>query len=73
MGLNYPIFSNQSIKRVQNVLKSGKVNYWTGKECEKFEREFSEYVGNKYAVTVSNGSVALEIALKTLNLKRKKI
>ena len=70
MGLNYPIFSNQSIKRVQNVLKSGKVNYWTGKECEKFEREFSEYVGNKYAVTVSNGSVALEIALKTLNLKK---
>ena len=70
MGLNYPIFSNQSLKRVQNVLKSGKVNYWTGKECEKFEREFSEYVGNKYAVTVSNGSVALEIALKTLNLKK---
>ena len=70
MGLNYPIFSNQSIKRVQNVLKSGKVNYWTGKECEKFEREFSKYVGNKYAITVSNGSVALEIALKTLNLKK---
>ena len=67
MGLNYPIFSNQSLRRVQNVLKSGKVNYWTGKECKKFEREFSKYVGNKYAVTVSNGSVALEIALKTLN------
>jgi len=70
MGLNYPIFSNQSIKRVQKVLKSGKVNYWTGKECKRFEQEFSKYLGNKYSVALSNGSVALEVALKALKLKR---
>lgn len=62
------MYSNQQIKAVTDVLKKNKTNYWTGKECLKFEREFSRYIGNKYSVAVSNGSVALEIALKALNL-----
>jgi len=70
MSLNYPKFNKNSIKRVQAVLKSGKVNYWTGNECKQFEKEFSKYVGNKYSVAVSNGSVALEIVLRALNLKQ---
>ena len=69
MKKNYPKFNKTTINKVQKVLKSGKVNYWTGKECNNFEKEFSKYIGNKYSVAVSNGSVALEIALKTLNLK----
>ena len=52
------------------MLKSGKVNYWTGIECKKFEQEFSKYLGNKYSIAVSNGSVALEIALQVLKLKK---
>ena len=70
MSLNYPKFNKNSIKRVQAVIKSGKVNYWTGNECKQFEKEFSKYVGNKYSVAVSNGSVALEIVLRALNLKQ---
>ena len=65
-----PIYTKKSIQKVGSLLKSGKVNYWTGKECKKFEKEFSNYLGNKYAVTLSNGSVALEIALRALNLKK---
>ena len=71
MKLSYPKYNLQTIKKVQQVLKSGKVNYWTGRECTLFEKEFSEYIGNKYAVSLSNGSVALELALKALNLKKK--
>ena len=71
MKLSYPYYNQDTIKKVQQVLKSGRVNYWTGKECTDFEKEFSKYIGNKHAITVSNGSVALELALKALNLKKK--
>tara|TARA_A100001015_G_C15039090_1_gene738331 strand:- start:2339 stop:3535 length:1197 start_codon:yes stop_codon:yes gene_type:complete len=71
MKLDYPYFNQNILNSVQKVLKSGRVNYWTGNECKEFEQEFSKYVKNKYSLTVSNGSVALEIALKALNLKKK--
>lgn len=65
-----PFYSTKSIKKIGPLLRSGKVNYWSGNECKKFEKEFSSYLGNKYSVTLSNGSVALEVALKALNLKK---
>lgn len=67
---DYPYYPPELIKRVNKILKSGKVNYWTGNEGLSFEKEFSRYVGNKYSIAVSNGSVALEIALKALSLKK---
>ena len=70
MKLNYPYYNQNILKGVQQILKSGRVNYWTGHECKEFEREFTKYIENKYAVTLSNGSVALELALKALNLKK---
>ena len=72
MKLDYHYFNQSTLNSVQKVLKSGKVNYWTGNECKKFEREFSKYIENKYSITLCNGSVALEIALKALNLKKKR-
>ena len=69
---SYPNFDKSILKKVEQVLKSGRVNYWTGKECIKFEKEFSKYIGNKYAASLSNGSVALELALKALDLKKKR-
>ena len=64
------MYNNKQIKLVSRVLEKNKTNYWTGDQCKKFELEFSKYIGNKYSVAVSNGSVALEIALKSLNLKK---
>ena len=58
MNLSYPYFDKNTLKKVELVLKSGRVNYWTGKKCIQFEKEFSKYMGRKYSVTVSNGSVA---------------
>ena len=71
MNLSYPYFNQNIQRRVQKVLKSGRVNYWTGNECKDFEKEFSNYHKVKHSLTVSNGSVALEISLKALNLKKK--
>jgi len=67
--LSYPYYNINSIEKVKKILKSGKVNYWTGEECKKFEKKFSNYLGNKYSISVSNGSVALELALRSLELK----
>lgn len=64
------MYNNKQIKLVSNILKKNKTNYWTGIECKSFEKEFSNYHNVKYSLTVSNGSVALEIALKALNLRK---
>lgn len=70
-NLSYPYYPTKLIQKVSKTLRSGRVNYWTGKEGVLFEKEFSNYVGNKYSIAVSNGSVALEIALKALKLNKK--
>jgi dTDP-4-amino-4,6-dideoxygalactose transaminase len=62
----WPLFAPDEIEAATAVLRSGKVNYWTGDECRKFEREYADYVGTKYAVAVANGTVALELALYAL-------
>jgi dTDP-4-amino-4,6-dideoxygalactose transaminase len=64
-------YSKEVTKKIGKILTSGKVNYWTGNECKKFEKQFSNYHKVKYSIAVSNGSVALEIALKSLNLNNK--
>jgi dTDP-4-amino-4,6-dideoxygalactose transaminase len=68
--MKYAYNDKFSLNKVNKILKSTKVNYWSGTEGRNFEKEFSKYVGNKYSVAVSNGSVALELALKSLNLNQ---
>ena len=63
------MYSKKQIQLVSKVLNTNKTNYWTGKECRNFENHFSIYHNVKYSITVSNGSVALEIGLKALGLK----
>ena len=64
------MYNIKQINSVVNILKKNKTNYWTGNECKKFEKEFSKYHNIKHSIAVSNGSVALEIAIKALNLKK---
>ena len=65
------MYNIKQINSVTKVLKNNKVNYWTGNECKNFEKEFSNYHKIKHSIAVSNGSVALEIGLKALDLKKK--
>lgn len=64
----WPFFDKDEIDAVQAVLRSGKVNYWTGEECRNFEREFASSVSTKHAVALANGTVALEAALHVLGI-----
>ena len=68
---SWPMFDEEEAEAVRNVLLSNKVNYWTGNECKKFEKEFSEFSGSKYAVALGNGTLALDIAFKALNISIK--
>jgi len=65
----WPAFSEESVDAVTRVLRSGKVNYWTGEEGKLFEKEFAAWVGTKYAVAMANGTVAIEAALYAIGLK----
>jgi dTDP-4-amino-4,6-dideoxygalactose transaminase len=64
----WPVFTEDEIDSVANVLRSGKVNYWTGSECKLFEREYAAFTHAKYAVALANGTVALEAALHGLGI-----
>ena len=64
----WPTFSANEIDAVASVLRSGRVNYWTGNEGRQFEREFAEQCGVSSAVAVATGTVALELALYALGI-----
>ncbi|OUV40638.1 MAG: aminotransferase [Rhodobacteraceae bacterium TMED111] len=67
---SWPSFSVSEIKSVKKVLQSNKVNYWTGNECRKFEKEFAKFFNSEYAVSLSNGTVAIDLALKAIDIQK---
>ena len=64
----WPEFDNSEIGVAGEVLASGRVNYWTGIHGRAFEREFAAATGTEYAVALSNGTVALELALRSIGV-----
>ena len=66
--LPWPSYTKEEIDSVSRVLHSNKVNYWTGNECRQFEEEFASYFGSKYSVALANGTVAIDLALRALNI-----
>lgn len=64
----WPYYDSDEIDAVMNVLRSGRVNYWTGDECRSFETEYAQDVGTRYAIALANGTVALEAALAALDI-----
>jgi len=67
--VSIPYISNQDIKSINNTLKKGWISS-DGPEVKSFEQKFSKKINRKYSVAVSNGTAALEIAIKALNLKK---
>src|ERR1017187_7375628 len=64
----WPQFDENAIKAVEAVLRSGKVNYWTGKQGMEFEKRFAEWQGSRYAISVATGTAALHVALNSLGI-----
>jgi dTDP-4-amino-4,6-dideoxygalactose transaminase len=65
---HWPQFPEPALEAVAGVLRSGKVNYWTGRKGMEFERMFAEWQGSRHAVSVSSGTSALHVALTALGI-----
>ena len=64
----WPFYADDEIDAAAAVLRSGKVNQWTGDRVRTFQRKLADYCGVKYAIALANGSLALELALRTLGI-----
>jgi len=64
----WPRFTEEEAETVREVLLSNRVNYWTGQEGRQFEKEFAAWAGSEYAIAVANGTLALDLALKALDI-----
>ena len=64
----WPYFEDDEVLAATAVLRSGKINQWTGKEVEHFQNEFAAFCGVRHAIALANGSVALDLALYALNI-----
>lgn len=62
-----PITTDEEFKAIEEVLKSGMLSQ--GKAVSQFEAEFSDHIGVKNSIAVGNGTIALDMALKALDIK----
>jgi len=64
-----PIFTKEMEEAAINALRNER--YILGESVYKFEEEFAQYIGTKYAVSVSSGTNALHLALLAKDLPKK--
>lgn len=64
----WPVFDEEQIAAVTELLRSGKVNAWTGPDVRAFEDEFAAHTGTAHAIAMANGSVTLDAGLRALEL-----
>ena len=65
----WPFYDADEIEAASQTLSSGKVNYWTGELGRRFEVAYAKSVGKQYGIALSNGTVALELALRVLGVR----
>lgn len=61
------VIDENDIKSVVNILNGDYLT--TGPAVSEFEKKIADYVGSKYAVSVSNGTAALHIACLSAGIK----
>ena len=65
----WPYYEADEIEAASETLLSGKVNYWTGEIGRQFEVAYAKSVGKQFGIALSNGTVALELALRVLGVQ----
>ena len=66
--VNIPNVTTNDIKYVSRVMKNSWISS-DGPEVRLFEKKFSKFINKKYSISVANGTAALEIAMKAINIK----
>ena len=64
----WPNFNEITIKVVEELLRSGKVNYQTGQKGMLFEKKFAKWQRSTYAVSAATGTAALNVSLTALGI-----
>ena len=64
----WPQFDRRTERKVVEILRTGKVNYWTGPQGRAFEDAWAKWLGVPNAVSVTNGTAALHLALTALGV-----
>jgi dTDP-4-amino-4,6-dideoxygalactose transaminase len=65
---SWPAYSDEEVRAVADILSSNRVNYWTGDRTRAFERDFAAWTGTRFGVALTNGTVALDLALGALGI-----
>jgi len=64
----WPFYADDEIEAAARVLRSGKVNQWTGPDVAEFARACTERFGGGHGIALANGSLALELALRAFGI-----
>jgi dTDP-4-amino-4,6-dideoxygalactose transaminase len=69
----WPVFEPDELAAVEAVLRSGRVNYWTGSACRDFEAAWSRSLGvgvptELRSLAMANGSLTMDAALRALGI-----
>ena len=67
--VNTPLINNQDALAVSQTIKSGWISS-EGPRVKEFESKLAKFLNRKFGYTVSSGTAALEIAIKSLDLKK---
>ena len=64
----WPFYDDDEIAAATDVLRSGRVNQWTGPEVFQFQEACADRFGGGKAIALANGSLALELALRAFGI-----
>ena len=67
--VNTPLLSGNEKKYINEAIDTGWISS-EGPFVKKFEEQFSSYIGRKNGIAVSNGSAALDIAVKAIGINK---
>jgi dTDP-4-amino-4,6-dideoxygalactose transaminase len=67
LASQYLTIKEEIDKAISNVIETS--SFIRGPHVEKFENDFAEKIGMKHCISCANGTDAIYIALKALNIK----
>ena len=66
--VNEPLLGSRELEYVSECVRTGWISS-AGRFIEEFEEKWAAYCGRGYGIAVSNGTVALQVAVACLGLK----
>lgn len=64
----WPAPDEVAVTAAAEVVRSGRLNYWTGSHGRELEREYARTLSRAHAIALANGTVALELALRAFEI-----